>query len=230
MASKKTDDIVLGVEEHLSNLENYYEGHKKPIIIVSSVIAAIILAIAGIYYWYLPSQEQEAEDQIYHAQMYFSQDSINKAIRGDASSPGFEAIADEYSWSPAGRLANYYLGLCYYDKKDYRKAIDYLSKFNGGDVLVSPNAAGVMGDAELQLGNKDQALQDYLEAVKRSNNTLTAPIYLKKAALVCEETGNYTRAAELYERIKTEYHTSQEAQDIDKYLYRAKEKSGTLAN
>ncbi len=230
MANKKTNDFALDVEERIDRLENYYEEHKKPIVIAASVVAVLILLLVGIKFWYLPSQEQEAEDQIYHAQMYFSQDSINKAIHGDVTAPGFEAIADEYSWSPAGNLANYYLGLCYYDKKDYQKAIDYLSKFNAGDVLISPNATGVMGDAELQLGNKEQALQDYLEAVKRSNNTFTCPIYLKKAAFVCEMLGDNSQAVNLYERIKTEYHTSLEAQDIDKYLYRAKAKSGTLDN
>lgn len=230
MTSKKKDDIIFDVEERINHIENYYEEHKKPIITGASVVVAIILAVVAFEFWYLPSQEQEAEDQMYHAQMYFSHDSINKAIHGDATATGFEAIADQYNWTPAGQLANYYLGLCYYDKKEYQKSIDYLGKFDAGDVLVSSNAVGVMGDAELQLGHKDQALQDYLDAVKRNNNTLTSPVYLKKAALVCELMGDYAQATNLYQRIKTEYHTSLEAQDIDKYLYRAKAKSGTLEN
>lgn len=228
--AKHKDDLVIGVEERLNRIENYYEEHKKPVIIAGSVIGVLVLAFVVIKFWYLPTQEQDAETEMFRAQIYFSQDSVNRAIHGDAGAIGFEAIADQYSWVPAGKLANYYLGLCYYKKKEYQKAIDCLEKFNSGDVLVSPNAAGVMGDAEMQLGNKDKALESYMEAVKRSNNALTAPIYLKKAAFVCEQQGNYAQAVTIYEKIKTEYHSSEEAQDIDKYLYRAKAKSGTLEN
>jgi tetratricopeptide (TPR) repeat protein len=165
---------------------------------------------------------------MYPAQRYFSVDSVNKAINGDATCLGFQAIADQYSWTPAGHLANYYLGICYYQKKDYQKALDYLEKFDAGDVLVSPNAAGVMGDAEMQLNHPDKALDYYLVAVKRNDNNLTTPLYLKKAGFVSELQGNYAQAVTLYERIKTEYNTSTEAQDIDKYIYRAKAKGGIM--
>jgi tetratricopeptide (TPR) repeat protein len=227
MADKK-DDVIIDVEERWERIENYFIDNKKPVSIIGTIIVVLVLGFVGVKYWYIPGQEQDAEMAIYHAQAYFAEDSINKAIKGDASNLGFESIADQYSWTPAGRLANYYLGLCYYARKEYQKSLDYLEKFDAGDILVSPNAAGVMGDDEMQLGNKDKALEYYLEAVKRSDNKLTAPLYLKKAAFVSEQTNNYAQAVALYERIKTEYYTSQEAQDIDKYIYRAKAKGGIM--
>jgi len=191
----------------------------------------VLLAIGaylGFTYWYVPSQEQEAEQAMYHAQSYFNMDSINQAINGAGPNIGFEAIAEQYSWTPAGHLANYYLGLCYYDKKDYQKALDHLEKFDAGDMMVGPNAAGVMGDAAMQLNQPDKALDYYMTAVKRNDNSFTTPIYLKKAALVCEQQGKYAEAVTLYERIKSEYNTSDDGQDIDKYIYRAKAKGGLM--
>ena len=84
-----------------------------------------------------------------------------------------------------------------------------------------------MGDAEMQLGHNDAALEDYLKAIKRSDNELTAPVFLKKAAFVCELKGDYSQALSLYENINTQYHSSQEAQDIEKYIARAKAHTGS---
>lgn len=219
--TEETNDVMLNVEEKWSNVETYFQKNKKRVSTIATIVVIAIAGYIGYMFWYMPGQEQEAEVAIFPAQRLFDMDSINKAI------PLFEQIADDYGSTKVGHTANYYLGVCYFQKKDYQKAIDYLGKFNAGDVMVSPLAAGLMGDAEMQLGHKDEALEDYLTAVKRSDNQLTAPLFLKKAAFTCEQKGDYSQALSLYENIKTQYHSSQEANDIDKYIARAKAKSGT---
>lgn len=217
----ETKDVTLDVQERWSNVEDYFENNKKRISTIATIIIVVILGFVAYTYWYMPGQEQEAEAAIFPAQRLFGMDSVNKAI------PLFESIVDEYGSTKIGHTADYYLGVCYFQKKDYQKAIDYLEKFDAGDVMVSPVAAGLMGDAELQLGHNDAALEDYLKAVKRSDNDLTAPIFLKKAAFVCELKGDYSQALSLYNNIKTQYHSSQEAQDIEKYIARAKVRNGS---
>ncbi|HXP49050.1 MAG TPA: tetratricopeptide repeat protein [Bacteroidia bacterium] len=221
MADEKQDITTVDVEERWSNLQSFVMANKKRVSTIATVLAVAIAGYVGYTFWYLPGQEQEAEVAIYPAQRLFGMDSINKAI------PMFQQIADDYGATKVGHTANYYLGVCYFEKKDYQKALDYLEKFNAGDVIISPLAAGLMGDAELQLGHNDQALEDYLTAIKRSDNQLTTPIFLKKAAFVCEQKGDYSQALSLYQNIKTQYHSSQEATDIDKYIARAKAKTGT---
>ena len=226
MADQEQNAVT--AEERWDDIQNYFERNKKRVTTVATIVIVVIGGILGYFFWYLPGQEEEAENSMYKAQMYFNLDSINLAMNGNAAFMGFQSIADQYGMTKAGHLANYYLGICYYDKKEYQKAIDCLEKFNAGDALVSPNAAGVMGDAEMQLNQPDKALEYYMNAVKRNDNNFTTPIYLKKAAMVCEIKGDYNQAADLYTRIKTEYHSSSDAQDIDKYIYRAKAKAGTL--
>jgi len=216
-------DVLLGVEERWSNIQDYFRANQKRVTTVVTVILIAIAGYAGFKFWYLPGQEEEAELAIYPAQRMFGIDSIRQATAM------FEQIADEYGMTKAGHTANYYLGICYYRTHNYDKAIECLEKFDAGDVMVTPMAAGIMGDAEMQLGHSDLALEDYLKAVKRSANDLTTPLYLKKAAMACELKGDYAQALSLYQSIKTQYHNSQEAGDIDKYIARAQAKSGSSA-
>ena len=76
----------------------------------------------------------------------------------------------------------------------------------------------------MQLNNTDKAIEYYMEAVKRNDNTYTAPMYMKKAALAYEIKGDYANALNLYQNIKTKYYSSSEASDIDKYIARAEVK------
>jgi tetratricopeptide (TPR) repeat protein len=214
------------LEGRWNRLEDYFEEHKKMVTTVSVIVVLLVAGFVTFKFWYLPSQEQDAELAMSRAQNYFAADSINRAVKGDGTNLGFQDIADQYGLTPAGQLANYYLGLCYYQKKDYQKAIDNLEKFDAHDVLVSANAAGVEGDAEMQLNNIDKAIEYYMEAVKRSDNDYTAPLYMKDAAQAYEVKGDYTNALNLYQTIKTQYSTYAEANDIDKYIARAQAKTG----
>ena len=223
MAQK--NDTFTNVEQRWNRLEDYFDEHKKTVSAVSIIVVLLVAGFVTFKYWYIPSQEQDAEMAMTRAQNYFAADSVNKAIKGDGANLGFQDIADQYGWTPAGHAANYYLGLCYYQKKDYQQAIDNLEKFNAHDVLVSANAAGVEGDAEMQLNNTDKAIEYYMEAVKRSDNDYTAPMYLKKAAQAYEIKGDYTNALNIYQTIKTQYYNYAEANDIDKYIARAEVKT-----
>lgn len=224
MAQK--NDPLMNIEQRWDRIQNYLDDNKKLITTLSIAITLIIGGFVTFKYWYIPSQEQDAEMAMRRAQNYFAADSVNKAIKGDGANLGFQDIADQYSWTAAGHLANYYLGLCYYQERNYQLAIDNLEKFNAHDVLVSANAKGVEGDAEMQLNNTDKAIEDYMEAVKRSDNDFTAPMYLKKAAQAYEVKGDYTNALSTYQTIKTQYYNFAEANDLDKYIARAQAKTG----
>ncbi len=224
MADK--NDIISGVETRWNRIENYVDEHKKVMTTVSIIVVVLIAGFVTFKYWYIPSQELDAETAMSRAQNYFEAGIVDKAIKGDGANLGFQDIADQYSWTSAGHLANYYLGLCYYQKKDYQQAIDNLEKFNAHDVLVSANAVGVEGDAEMQLNNSDKAIEYYMQAAKVSDNDFTAPMYLKKAAQAYEIKGDYTNALSLYQTIQTKYYNFAEANDIEKYIARVRAKSG----
>ncbi len=55
-------------------------------------------------------------------------------------------IADKYSGTDSGNLANYYAGIAYLNTGKYTEAIEYLGKFKSDDVILSALAKGAIGD------------------------------------------------------------------------------------
>jgi len=148
---------------------------------------------------------------------------LDLAMNGDKSgSKGFIDIADEYSITPSGNLAEYYLGICYLKKGQFEDAIKHLEEFDGKDQMVGPLATAAIGDANMELGKVDEAITYYLKAAEQNNNNFDTPICLKKAALAYEDKQNYADAIKLYERIKNEFAETVEGKEMDKYISRAK--------
>jgi len=134
------------------------------------------------------------------------------------------SLADEYSFTKPGNLANYYAGICFLRKGDFNVAIDYLEDFDGKDHIVGPMAVGAIGDAYLELGDREKAAAYYIEAANDVDNEFTTPLFLFKAGQVYEILENYDAAVETYTRIKENYLKSNEARTIDKNIARAEEK------
>ena len=170
---------------------------------------------------YLEPRNQEAMDNMWKAQYYFEIDSLDRALYGDDNYYGFDYISSEYGNTAAGKLANHYIGLIYMEKGEYEVALDYLKKANESDIFLGAAVKGNIGDAYAELGELDQALNYYEQAANHSTNTLTTPVYLKKAGLIAERLEKTDLAKKHYERIKDEFPNSQEARDIDYYLGRA---------
>ncbi len=227
--AKKTDSAeekIHVVEEALSKSEQFIEKHQKSLMIIIGAIIVIGLGIFAFQKLFLQPREKEAQGQMFMAQKYFEQDSLNKALNGDGNYVGFLSIIDDYSMTKASNLAKYYAGIIYLKQGKYDEAITYLKKFKGKDELVAPMAIGGIADAYMELGQKDKALDYYLKAAEKRNNDMTTPLYLMRAAFVYEDLGKYDKAIELYEKIRKEYIKSFEARDIEKYIERAKALSG----
>jgi tetratricopeptide (TPR) repeat protein len=218
---KKAPQQFENIEESLTKAEEFIVNNQKVLTTIVGILVVLILAFFGLNRYYLQPKNQEAQQQIYPAQHYFQVDSLNKALYGDGNSLGFVDIAKDYSITKAGKLANYYAGICFLKKGDFNQAIKYLSKFSSDDQLIAPMAKGALGDAYLSLGNKDKAVSLYMEAANMRNNDFTSPMFLLKAGEVYEDMGNYNEAISAFNKIKTDYFKSLEAKDIEKYIARA---------
>ena len=73
----------------------------------------------------------------------------------------------------------------------------------------------------MELGDIDNAMDAYEDAVANSNNKFTAPRYMMKLAMIYELNGDYSEALDLYETIKKDFKESIEASGIEKYIARA---------
>lgn len=221
---KKTEEKIEAVESVLNRTEIYFEKHYKVILGVVGGVALVIILFFAYMRFVKEPKNREAQAAMFMAQRYFESDSLTKALNGDGVNMGFLAIADEYSSTDAGNLANYYLGVIYMQKGQFDNAIESLGKFSSDDLIVSSMALGLKGDAYLEKNDQENALKYYLEAASKNKNTFTTPMYLMRAGLVYEMQNKWEEALKQYESIKKDYMRSAEGQDIDKYISKANAK------
>ena len=210
------------VEVTLSKTEKYIEDNKKSLSIIIGVIIVIIGGYLGFQKFIVEPQEKEAAEQMFMAEHYFETDSFNLALNGSAEYLGMLEIADEYSITKAGNLANYYAGMSYLNLGQFEDAIEYLKKFNSDDEIIMTMAIAGIGDANMELGNTEDAISYYVKATERKPNKFVTPMMLMKLGLAYESTSNFEKALEVYEKIQQEYSKSNEGRNIRKYIARAK--------
>lgn len=218
--TKTGDEPIVDVQEAFSKTEHYVEENKNTLLIVAGILVVLFAGYFGVTRLYLEPLNEEGMDLIWKAEYWFEIDSLDKALVGDEAYYGFEYVADEYSSTEAGALAAYYAGQIYMKKGDFETAIAYLKNADLDDAIVGAVAKGTIGDAYVELGDYGQALSYYDKAISHSENMLTTPIYLKKAGLVYEDQGDFSKALSSYQRIKDDFPRSTEARVIDSYIAR----------
>jgi tetratricopeptide (TPR) repeat protein len=217
-------DNLTEVESALTSTEQFLEHNQKIILIVIGAIVVFVVGYLALNKFYIEPRIESAQEQMFPAQNYFEKDSFNLALNGDGSNPGFLDIIDDFGSTDAGNLAKYYAGISYLHMGQYENAVDYLKEFDTDDALLGPISVGAQGDAQLELGSKDKALDLYTEAYKMNDNELTSPIYMLKAAELLENNNKSAEALNLYETIKEKFPDSNEGRNIDKYIARVKVK------
>lgn len=210
------------IEHVLSDSEKFIEQHQKTI---SQVIIAIIVVILGFmaYNRFIAApKELEAQSQMFAGEMLLEKDSFQLAIEGDGNFMGFEYIVDNYGSTTSGNLAKYYAGICNLHLGEYEAAISFLNKFDAEGEMMPPIKAGAIGDCYVELRDYSKAISNFKKAAAYDNN-FTAPIYLKKCGIAHEANSDFKAAIKCYEEIKADFPQSAEANDIDKFIARAKE-------
>ena len=118
-------DSMANVEEALTASERFIEKNQKAIIYTVTAIVLVVLAVLAFRTFYIEPQNEAANNEIYTAQAYFQVDSFRVALEGDNNvCIGFEAVADQYGITKAGKLANYYAGICHYKLGNKAEAYD----------------------------------------------------------------------------------------------------------
>lgn len=224
----KAEENLAAVEQVLGKTEQFVEKNKKLLSYVVIGIISLILLIV-LYFRYVENPKKiEAYDKIAMAQKYYELDSLDKALNGDGVNLGFLQIIDQFGGTPSGNLANFYVGSIYLQKggKDttsqakgfFEKAIEYFGDYSGDDMNIAPTAKGRIGDAYMELGQTDKALELYLEAARLNENKFTTPQFLFRAGQTYSLLKQHEKALELYKEIESKYFASAEAREIKKYI------------
>ncbi len=203
--AKDQEEIIVDVEQVYSRTEHWVVENQKSLSIIVGAIVLMLLSFFAYKNFVLKPQEVEASEQMWQAQQAFGIDSLDQALYGSDVAYGFLDIIDEYGITEAANLSHYYVGISYLRLGQYEDAIEYLEDYDCKDIMVCAVAYGATGDAYMELGEVDKAISYYMSAVDHTDNELTAPVYLMKAARAHEEVGDYSDALALYNRIKEGY-------------------------
>ncbi|WP_284652440.1 tetratricopeptide repeat protein [Flavobacterium terrisoli] len=212
------------LDQSASRAEDFIAKNQK---VILGFLGAIVLAVVG-YFAYdkfiAEPNQQDGAEQLFVAQQNFQKavdgdvkaDSLfNLVLNGSEGKYGVVKIAEEYSGTAAGNLANYYAGIAYLNTGKYAEAVSSLEKFSSKDIMLSTLAQGAIGDAYAQQNKQKEALEFYLKAADASQNDFTRPRYLMKAGKTALALGNKADALKYFTEIKESFDGTPEAQNID---------------
>ncbi|NRT15241.1 tetratricopeptide (TPR) repeat protein [Flavobacterium sp. 28A] len=218
-----TEEVFSKLDETASKTEDWVAKNQK--IIIGFVGAVALLTVGYLAYqkFIAEPKQLEAADEMFVSQHNFqlategvASDSLYKlALNGSEGKFGFIKIADEYSGTDAGNLANYYAGIAYLNTGKYAEAIDYLGKFKSEDIVLNALAKGAIGDAYSQKNEQQEALDNYLKAVAANKNDFTTPRFLLKAGKTALALGKKEDALKYFTDIKDNFDTAPEAAQVD---------------
>ena len=214
------------LDDTASKTEEWVARNQKYILGVLGVAALVTLGYLLFQRFVAEPKEENATTDLFVAQTNFQlatdatdvkkQDSLyNLVLKGSEGKQGATGIADQYSGTDSGNVANYYAGIAYLNLKKYDDAIKYLEKFSSKDAFLGAIATGAIGDAWSQKNDSKKALEFYEKAAHQNTNEFTTPKYLYKAGQTALELGNKATALKYFTEIKEKYEATPEAQNID---------------
>lgn len=218
-----TAEVFSKLDETASITEDWVAKNQKIIIGLVAAAALFTIGYLGYQRFIAAPLQEEAANEMFVAQQNFQKatdgvasDSLYKlSLNGSEGKFGFLKIADEYSGTDAGNLANYYAGIAYLNTGKYTEAIDYLNKFKSDDIVLGALAKGAIGDAYSQKNQPKEALENYLKAAESNKNDFTTPRFLLKAGKTALTLGNKSDALKYFTDIKENYEATPEAASVD---------------
>ncbi|WP_366187079.1 tetratricopeptide repeat protein [Flavobacterium ovatum] len=218
-----TAEVFSKLDETASKTEDWVARNQKAIIGIVGAVAIFTVGYLVFQKFIAEPKQNEAANEMFLAQQNFEKatngvasDSLYKlALNGSEGKFGFIKIADEYSGTDAGNLANYYAGIALLNTGKYAEAIDYLDKFKSDDMILSALAKGAIGDAYSENNNAEEALSYYVKAAGVNKNDFTTPRFLLKAGKTALALGKKEDALKYLTDIKDNYDTTPEAASVD---------------
>jgi len=221
-----TAGVFNSLDEGASKTEEWVARNQKGIFIFIGVIAVAALGYLGYNKFVAEPKENDAADVMFVAQKHFQEaldatdpkvsDSLFAlSLKVSEGKPGFIQIAEDYSGTDAGNIANYNAGMALLHTKKYKEAIEYLEAYKGKDLVTAALATGAIGDAYAELNQPKEALNFYVKASESNKNDVTTPRFLLKAGQTALTLNQKEDALKYFTEIKEKYEAAPEAQNIE---------------
>lgn len=210
------------VNDSLTAMTQSVQDNKKPIIIGTLVVVALVLVVLAYIYFVRTPGIQKANDQIGAAD-------LELALGNDSvATAQYKALADNGSYDAANRAALQTAILLYRDGK-YEEALKYVDGYSAQDDIIGAGAYSLKGDCLVNLDRLPEAVSAFQEAIRTSDhNPAYTPFFQVKLARVYRAQNNFAEEANVYASILKDYPLYGQSHnlDIEKLLERARLQAG----
>lgn len=233
MADNKAKAEQLDGAELIDKAKGFWAAYSKKIIIVGSAVIVLLGGYLGYKYLVTIPNEKTANDMIFPAEKLFgtmassssfNKDTVNMILNGNKETgvTGLLKIASSYGSTKSGNRAQYMIGACYLNLKQFDKAITHLKDFDAnGATQIQSKAYILLGHAYAEQKKNDEALDYYKKAGNISDlDEGMASEALFIAGRFADATGKAKDATEIFQNLKDKYPASQRVSsgEVDKYL------------
>ncbi|MFQ5570427.1 MAG: tol-pal system YbgF family protein [Rhodothermales bacterium] len=196
-------------------------------LLVYGILGVLTLVLAGIIgYALLQTQRADKAQELLGTIVgVYEKGEYREALDGNETTFGLLTIAEDYSSTQAGNLAQFYAADALFRLGEYDQALELFEAFDKEDNLVGASAyAGEAAIHELK-ENYEQAGDLYRRAAIQFENELTSPDYLLAAGRAYEAAGAFAQARNAYVMIEEQYPESTQAANVEFLLSRLEARS-----
>jgi tetratricopeptide (TPR) repeat protein len=211
-------DILL---EYSSRFMHFYQTNKAAVIGGGVGIVLAIALVIG-YVVYSGQQEQEASVLLGMAEQEMMMGNYETALYGNDEefTLGFVQIANNYSGTDSGNLAQYYAAVSEFELGNYQDALNYIEDFTPPKGILGVAPISLHANILLELEDFTAAAEQYERAAEWDENSATTPANLFEAAQAYQRAENTQMARTHLERIINEYPNSLQASRAERMLGR----------
>lgn len=233
MAEKQKTAEPMEAADVVERAKGFWAAYSKYIIIVGTAVIVLLGGYLGYKYLVVIPNEKAANDLIFPAEKLFgklaanssyNKDTVNMILNGDKANgvTGLLKIAGSYGSTKSGNRAEYMIGACYLQLKQFDKAIKHLKEFDGnGATQIQSKAYILLGHAYAEEKKTDDALGYYKKAGSISDlDEGMASEAMFIAGRYADAIGKPKEALEIFQNLKDKYPASQHVStgEVDKYL------------
>ena len=228
MAKKanKTEEQFSQVESNMSKSALFIQKNQKQIIIGFGIVVLLVLAFPLVKSLF--NSEKDDNLQVNSSMMesvyYLNIDSLNHALYGYGNSEGLVSISQNNDIN----ISYLYTAIAHRELKQYEDALDVIENFSlTNDKHINSLYYGIKGDCYFGLSflndtikneNLNESIEWYSLASTKYVNSFSTPLYLFRMASVYTTMNEYSKALEIYNKIKIEYPNSYQAKNSEYYI------------
>ena len=201
----------------------FYEENKT-LVYGAGVGVVLLLVGIGFYVWHSQQQEAEAQQHLGQIERFYAMGDYESALQGTGDLMGLLEIADAYSGTEAGNLANFYIASAYLRTDLHDDALTYFERFDKDRDLIGASAYAAEASIFEDRGEYIEAADRYERAADFADSAHISPQYLISAGRAYEAANELDSAHAVFSRIRSEFVDTPEADEVQRLIARVEAK------